>query len=197
MTGSATTRGLPAPGVISLAAIAMAVPVARDLLVRLHPDARTAIALSVYSALLGCVAFLLVRSRMSLREAGLTRPTPRSVLLGLAAALAVLAPGMVGGRGVRAPSLSLVSWVVLAVTAEELLFRGVLLALLTRVGGPALGVLGSSASFALAHAGAYPSLAILAVGVAGLYLGVLRLLSGNLCGPATAHALLDVFGGAT
>jgi len=77
----------------------------------------------------------------------------------------------------------------LAGLAEELLFRGVIQEGLTRTlpaGGP---LLVASVVFGLAHF-VTPTYAVLAA-VAGLYLGALYVLQGNLLVPIVAHALYD------
>jgi membrane protease YdiL (CAAX protease family) len=77
----------------------------------------------------------------------------------------------------------------LAGVGEELLFRGVLQAGLTRV-LPSVGALiAASLLFGLAHA-ASATYAVLAFGV-GVYLGGLFLIQGSLLTPIVTHALYD------
>lgn len=89
----------------------------------------------------------------------------------------------------RSP-VELVLLACLAGIAEEMLFRGVVQIGLARLlpGGAALVV--ASAAFGLAHF-ITPAYALLA-GLAGLYLGGLFLLQGNLIAPIVAHAVYDI-----
>jgi membrane protease YdiL (CAAX protease family) len=77
----------------------------------------------------------------------------------------------------------------LAGAAEEILFRGVIQMELTGLLTGAGGVLVASVAFGLAHF-VTPTYAVLAA-VAGLYLGTLYLLQGNLLVPILAHTLYD------
>lgn len=86
-----------------------------------------------------------------------------------------------------AAELALVA--TLAGLAEEILFRGVIQVGLTRVLPDAGALVVASAAFGLAHF-VTPAYAVLA-GAAGLYLGALYLLQGNLLLPIIAHALYD------
>jgi uncharacterized protein len=74
--------------------------------------------------------------------------------------------------------------------AEEILFRGVVQAGLTRLLPEWVALVLASAAFGLAHF-LTPAYALLA-GLAGLYLGGLFLLQGNLIAPVVAHAVYDV-----
>jgi membrane protease YdiL (CAAX protease family) len=78
---------------------------------------------------------------------------------------------------------------ILAGVAEELLFRGLLQAGLSRVLPDIVALAIASAVFGLAHF-LTPAYAVLAF-VAGAYLGGLFLLQGNLLPPIVAHALYD------
>ena len=78
----------------------------------------------------------------------------------------------------------------LAGVAEEVLFRGVVQAGLSRVLPQAWALVAASAAFGLAHF-ISPAYAVLA-GLAGLYLGSLFLLQGSLTAPIVAHAVYDV-----
>jgi hypothetical protein len=87
-------------------------------------------------------------------------------------------------------SLPITSALVVAAAAgiaEELLFRGVLLALLLP---DAAGLVLTSVLFGLLHA-VTPTYAILA-GLMGLWLGILQLASGNLLVPIITHAVYDL-----
>jgi membrane protease YdiL (CAAX protease family) len=87
---------------------------------------------------------------------------------------------------------SILEFAALAAVAgisEEILFRGVIQAGLTRWLSPGAGLLISSALFGLVHF-ASRAYAVLA-GVMGLYLGALFLLQGSLIPPTIAHVLYD------
>jgi len=78
---------------------------------------------------------------------------------------------------------------ILAGTAEEVLFRGVVQVGLGRVLPDGLALTGASVLFGLAHF-LTPAYALLAA-VAGLYLGTVFLLQGNLLVPIVTHSLYD------
>jgi uncharacterized protein len=78
---------------------------------------------------------------------------------------------------------------ILAGVAEELLFRGLLQAGLSRVLPDIVALAIASAVFGVAHF-LTPTYAVLAF-IAGGYLGGLFLLQGNLLPPVVAHALYD------
>ncbi len=78
---------------------------------------------------------------------------------------------------------------LLAGVGEELLFRGVLQALLARWTTPVVGLALASLLFGLAHALSV-SYAVLAT-LFGVYLGAIWLVSGNLLVAIAAHALYD------
>jgi membrane protease YdiL (CAAX protease family) len=77
----------------------------------------------------------------------------------------------------------------LAGLGEEMLFRGVLQAVLGDWLGTWSGLLLAAAAFGLAHA-ITPTYAVLA-GLMGAYLGALWLLTGGLVAPAVAHGVYD------
>ena len=85
--------------------------------------------------------------------------------------------------------LDLAVLALLAGAGEELLFRGVLQAILDRWWGPSVGLLVASALFGALHA-LTPTYAVLAA-LAGLYLGGVWLLTGNLLVVIIAHGLYD------
>jgi nitroreductase/membrane protease YdiL (CAAX protease family) len=89
----------------------------------------------------------------------------------------------------RSP-LELALLAALAGIAEEVLFRGVVQVGLARVLPEGGALLVASAVFGLAHF-VTPAYAILA-GLAGLYLGALFLVQGNLTAPIMAHVVYDV-----
>jgi membrane protease YdiL (CAAX protease family) len=87
------------------------------------------------------------------------------------------------------PAAQLALIAMLAGVAEETLFRGVVQVGLTRVLPEGGALVATSVAFGLAHF-VTPTYAILA-GLAGLYLGSLYQLQGNLLVPIIAHALYD------
>jgi len=131
-------------------------------------------------------------------ELGLIRPRWRRLALGGALAAAV----MIGMAFATAPLTrlpdfgQLVDGLVLfglcTAPAEELMFRGLLYALIDRRLGPVAAVAVSSVAFAAAHIPVY-GLASLPVAVAaGLLLGWLRWWSGSLAGPWAVHTVADL-----
>jgi membrane protease YdiL (CAAX protease family) len=146
------------------------------------------VAVIAYGALL-CACFFAMRvARISMAELGIPAVSIRSVVIGLVAGVLVVAPVW------RSPAVSVSSagWLVLAVAVEEVAFRGVLFAILRRVGGVPLAIGGSAAGFTMAHAGSvsWPSLVLVAL--AGLYLGLLRAMRGDLWACGIAHLLMDL-----
>lgn len=89
----------------------------------------------------------------------------------------------------RSPA-ALVLLAAVAGLAEEMLFRGVVQTGLTRLLPEWAALAVASAAFGLAHF-LTPAYALLA-GLAGLYLGALFLLQGNLIAPIVAHMVYDV-----
>ncbi|MEO8089080.1 MAG: CPBP family intramembrane glutamic endopeptidase [Gemmatimonadales bacterium] len=141
---------------------------------------------------------------------GQTRPTLTGVGVGIAAAVPLLlglrwtlTTSTKSIRGLvalvvdelgpllapRSP-VSLVFLATLAGLAEEVLFRGVVQTGLARLLPEWAALVLASAGFGLAHF-ISPAYALLA-GLAGLYLGGLFLLQGNLLAPIVAHAVYDV-----
>lgn len=90
----------------------------------------------------------------------------------------------------RRSQVELVVLAALAGLAEEMLFRGVVQIGLARLLPEGVALVVASAAFGLAHF-ITPAYALLA-GLAGLYLGGLFLLHGNLIAPIVAHAVYDV-----
>jgi membrane protease YdiL (CAAX protease family) len=94
-----------------------------------------------------------------------------------------------------APALSGCEWpdiAVLSVAAgvgEEMLFRGVIQGALSRLLGPAAGVVVASVLFGLLHPVSLSYVVIAAL--LGAYLGVVWLVSGNLLTVMVAHAVYD------
>lgn len=122
-------------------------------------------------------------------RAGPVRPAlvavAAAVPLGILAA-AVGGAATLGGSG----ALSLIALSVVGPVADELLFRGLLLARATAVydrAGPAVVVALWSSSFLRSS----PAFVVLAV-TTGLLLGWARQRSGSLAGPVVAHAVVNV-----
>jgi membrane protease YdiL (CAAX protease family) len=90
-------------------------------------------------------------------------------------------------EGCEWPDLALIS--VTAGVGEEMLFRGVIQAALSKLLGPVAGLLAASALFGLLHP-ISPAYIVLA-GVLGGYLGIVWLVSGNLLTAIVAHAVYD------
>jgi membrane protease YdiL (CAAX protease family) len=94
-----------------------------------------------------------------------------------------------------APALSGCEWPDLAVLSvaagvgEEMLFRGVIQGALSRLLGPAAGVVAASVLFGLLHPVSLSYIAVAAL--LGAYLGVVWLVSGNLLTVMVAHAVYD------
>lgn len=78
---------------------------------------------------------------------------------------------------------------LIQVTAEEVVFRGWLQALLSRLAGPWVGLLAASAIFASMHliGGAMPPLALANVFLAGMVFGLLAKVTGGIATPTAAH----------
>jgi membrane protease YdiL (CAAX protease family) len=173
---------------IGLGLLCVAIPVMRDLVVRDRPGSGTALAAIAYTGLL-CACFVAMRAGgIAWGEVGIRAVSIRSVVIGVIAGILVIAPVW------RLPAVSFSSaeWLVLAVAVEEVAFRGVLFAILRRMGGVPLAIGGSAAVFTAAHIGSvgWPSLVLVAL--AGLYLGLLRALRGDLWTSGIAHLVMDV-----
>jgi membrane protease YdiL (CAAX protease family) len=81
---------------------------------------------------------------------------------------------------------------VLVATAEELVLRGVLFDAVDRVAGGTIAVVATSLAFALIHVPLYGWHVVpLDMGV-GLILGGLRVLTGGVTAPASAHVIADL-----
>jgi len=129
------------------------------------------------------------------------RPRLRALATGMAgAAVLCAAPAMLrlGGHTLvlgPPPVALLPGWAALTVliaAAEEALLRGALMdALIPRAGElAAVGV--AAVAFALIHVPLYGWQAVPLDLAVGVWLGGLRLLSGGVAAPATAHALADL-----
>jgi len=102
------------------------------------------------------------------------------------------------GLHLVAPLGPLAVWsalVTLIACAEEALFRGALFATVQTRWGAAAALAVSSAAFALVHLPLYGAGAMPLDLAVGLWLGGLRLLTGGLAAPATAHAVADLAAG--
>lgn len=100
--------------------------------------------------------------------------------------------------GLTPPAVPLTAWsvwatVVTAVAiAEELILRGVLFSSLMRAYGPGVALLWTTTAFGLLHVPLYGWHALPLDLAVGLWLGVLRLVSGSVTAPAIAHVLADL-----
>jgi membrane protease YdiL (CAAX protease family) len=168
--------------------LCVAIPLFRDLLLGGRPGSAALLAMAGYSALL-LVCLLSIRwAGISWEEVGVGAVTARSLAVGIIAGTFVVAPVW------RLPVISISggSWIIIAVAIEEVAFRGVLFALLRRACGLPIAIVGSALLFTVAHAGSagLPSLAL--VGFAGLYLGLLRSIRGDLWTCGLAHLVMDL-----
>jgi membrane protease YdiL (CAAX protease family) len=122
-----------------------------------------------------------------------------SLLVGLAAGLALvvlaLAARWPGPWVAFDPAGSFAPWAavtVLVAVAEEAILRGALFGAVEESGGVVPALLVTSAVFALLHVPLYGWHVVpLDIGV-GLFLGGLRVLTGGITAPATAHAVADL-----
>jgi membrane protease YdiL (CAAX protease family) len=127
------------------------------------------------------------------------RPRPVSLVVGLGGGAALAALALVTHLGTPGPSLApaaaFAPWAlitILVATAEELVLRGVVFGALLRQAGVAVAVLVTSIAFALIHVPLYGWHVVpLDLGV-GIWLAGLRLLTGGVAAPATAHAVADL-----
>jgi membrane protease YdiL (CAAX protease family) len=173
---------------IGLGILCVAIPVLRDVLLRQGPGSAHVVAGVAYVGLMAACLVAMRMAGISRAEVGVRAVSIRSVVIGLIAGVLVVAPVW------RLPAISVSSagWLVLAVAVEEVAFRGVLFAILRRLGGLPLAIVGSAAVFTVAHAGSvgWPSLVLIAL--AGLYLGLLRAMRGDLWASGMAHLLMDL-----
>lgn len=124
----------------------------------------------------------------------------KSVLVGVAGAGVLLAgPAWLqhssGWIPPEAPLTSYPGWAVLIVLiagTEELVLRGALFDACTRVVGPGGAVAITSLAFAVIHVPLYGAAALPLDLAVGMWLGGLRLLTGGVTAPATAHILADL-----
>jgi len=158
------------------------------LLLRQRPQDAAVIAAAGYMGLLIASLVTIRVAGISAAEVGFRTITSRSIVIGAIAGILVIAPVW------HWPSFSMASpsWVLVAVMVEEVAFRGVLFALLRRAGGLPLAIAGSTVVFTVAHAGSAGWQGLGLVGLAGLYLGVLRTIRGDLWASGIAHFLMDL-----
>lgn len=133
------------------------------------------------------------------RRPSLPRPWALAAGVGGAAVLCAAPAALrLGGHGVilGPPPLALLpGWAVLVVlvaVAEEALLRGALMDAIIPWGGELLAAGVAAVAFALLHVPLYGWPAVPLDLAAGIWLGGLRLLTGGVAAPATAHALADL-----
>ena len=128
-------------------------------------------------------------------------PRPGDVAAGVAgAAVLCAAPVLLrlGGRTLvlgPAPIGLLPTWAaatVLIAVAEEALLRGVLMDAVTSWAGELAAVAVAAAAFAFLHVPLYGWQAVPLDLAVGVWLGGLRLATGGIAAPATAHAVADL-----
>ncbi len=173
---------------IGLVLLSVAVPVLRDLLIRQRPAAAALVAATSYLGVLAASVITMRAVGISAADAGIRSLSWRSLVFGGVAGVLLVAPVW------HVPSLTAASasWLFVAVVVEEVAFRGVLFAILRRVGGLPLAILGSTAAFTMAHVGSAPWPALALVALAGLFLGLLRAMRGDLWASGIAHFLMDL-----
>jgi membrane protease YdiL (CAAX protease family) len=131
------------------------------------------------------------------------RPSPRSILAGLAFGLALvgvawlgpLASGAVTPSGLGRPAAPFVPWALVTVvvaSAEEAILRGVLFGRLMRAGGTVLALAVTTVLFALLHVPLYGWHVVPLDLAVGLGLGGLRLSTRGIAAPAAAHVVADL-----
>ena len=127
---------------------------------------------------------------------------PRAVVAGIAgaallvAAWATAAPHVPVAAGHHiGPLLVWTPLVALVAVAEEIALRGALFSALLEGGGAPLAIAVTSIVFALTHVPLYGWGALPLDLAAGLLFGGLRLVSGGVTAPASAHVLADLAGG--
>ena len=127
----------------------------------------------------------------------------RSVLLGLAVGLALVAGAIIGASmngalrvpGLGRPAAAFLPWALVTVivaTAEEAILRGVLFDRIHRAGGIPAAIVLTSAVFALLHVPLYGWHVVPLDLAVGLTLGGLRIATRGIVAPAIAHAVADL-----
>ena len=126
------------------------------------------------------------------------RPTLIGLALGLVGATALIAAPIARGGGWRLiapPPEVLTLWapaVCLVAVAEEVLIRGALYAAIAAVGGANVALVLTAIVFALIHLPLYGPAALPLDLAVGIWLGVLRRVSGGVSAPAIAHTAADL-----
>ncbi len=128
-----------------------------------------------------------------------TMPRDRSLPVGLAGGAVLVLVALVARGGAPlstfptgVPLLPWAAATVLVAVGEEVVLRGVLFDALGARGGALVAILATSIAFALIHVPVYGWHVVpLDFGV-GLWLAGLRLISGGVGAPATAHAIADL-----
>jgi membrane protease YdiL (CAAX protease family) len=133
------------------------------------------------------------------------RPRPvtwRAIAAGVAGAAVLVAAWWLAHQGAAlrlhevSGTLALWSLVVVAVAvAEEMLLRGAMFSWLSAWRGPPVALLVTSLVFAAMHVPLYGPAAFPLDLAVGMWLGALRMYTGTVAAPATAHALADLAGG--
>jgi len=128
------------------------------------------------------------------------RPGGRALGWGVVGAAVLCAPPallrLLGAHSLAPPpAVPLLGWVptvLVVAAAEEILLRGALFDAVTAMFGDAAAVAVAAAAFAALHVPLYGWGAIPLDLAAGVWLGSLRVASGGVAAPATAHALADL-----
>jgi membrane protease YdiL (CAAX protease family) len=82
--------------------------------------------------------------------------------------------------------------VAVVAAAEEVLFRGALYALVREIGGDLAAIVAGALLFAAMHVVLNGGHAFVLDACVGVWLGVLRMISGGVAAPAAAHVLADL-----
>lgn len=157
-------------------------------------DGAASIAAGLVFAVLVAAVALLTRSG----RAG--SPWVRAVPVGVVGALVLCVPAAVRHADEAMPSAGWTGYapwalgVIAVAAAEEALLRGSLYAAIEQRAGAAAAIAATSCVFAALHVPLY-GWAVVPLDVAvGVWLGVLRAVSGSVAAPALAHALADLAG---
>jgi membrane protease YdiL (CAAX protease family) len=147
----------------------------------------------VFAALVAAVAALT-------RDGALSRPRVGPVVVGGAGALVLCVPAALRHAADGAASWSAsgyLPWAVVVVavaSAEEALLRGSLYRAVEQRAGAVAAVALTSVAFALLHVPLYGWGVVPLDLAVGVWLGVLRAVSGSVVAPAVAHSLADLAG---
>ncbi len=149
------------------------------------------------------IVFALIVAALAYVTRSPTRPwslDPRSVVGGVVGALVLCVPAAirhVSDPGVLATTHGYLPWAVVVVavaSAEEALLRGSLFRAIEQRAGAVAAVAATSVVFAALHVPLY-GWAVVPLDLAvGVWLGVLRVVSGSVLAPAIAHSLADLAG---